>query len=201
MPTDPIHDKPLYPSENAYGIPQLRYTPLKYVPKRLLPYRSRLRAEDDLMDAAVHFFLFDAIFESVWNCPQKSQRSLKRFQTVLSPDFSLNAEMPLAVQMFNVYRNRWCGRHWQEHGYQVIPSVGWSTPESYAFCFLGLAEHMPIALTTLGTRRQKAVFLHGFAALIERVKPAVVLCYGQPFAEMERVSLVVYPSRYEQMKG
>jgi hypothetical protein len=36
MPSDPIADKPLYPSDNQYGIPNLRYTPLTVVPDWLV---------------------------------------------------------------------------------------------------------------------------------------------------------------------
>jgi hypothetical protein len=201
MPTDPINDKPLYPADNAYGIPKLRPTPISAVPQWLIPYRTRLKAAQSAEGGAVHFFLFDAIFESVWNCPAKSGRYLQKFSTLLTPDFSLHAEMPLAVQMFNVYRNRWCGADWQAQGYTVIPSVGWSTPASYDFCFLGIAPHSLVALTTLGTRRQKHVFLHGFDAMLECLQPSVVLCYGKPFPEMERIPLQVYPTRYDRIKA
>ena len=116
MPSDPIADKPLYPSDNLYGIPNLRYTPLTAVPNWLIPYRTRVRPQHSVEGGAVHFFLFDAIFESVWTCPTKSGRYLQRFTTVLSPDFSLSAEMPLALQIYNVYRNRWCAADWQAKG-------------------------------------------------------------------------------------
>jgi hypothetical protein len=200
MPSDPIADKPLYPSDNAYGIPNLRHTPLSAVPDWLIPYRTRIRPEQSVEGGAVHFFLFDAIFESVWNCPSKSRRYLQRFKTLLSPDFSLNPEMPLALQIYNVYRNRWCAAAWQRQGYSVIPSIGWSNPASYEFCFLGIPQNTVIALTTLGSRRQKQVFQHGFDAMIERLQPSIVLCYGKPFPEMERVALKIYPNRWEGIR-
>jgi hypothetical protein len=109
--------------------------------------------------------------------------------------------MPLAVQAFNVYRNRWCAVDWQAQGYLVIPSVGWSNPASYEFCFLGIPQNSLVALTMLGTRRQKQVFLHGFFAMLERLEPSVILCYGKPFPEMEVAPLQVYPSRYDLIKA
>jgi hypothetical protein len=201
MPTDPINDKVLYPSDNAYGIPNLRPTPISALPQWLMPYRTSPKPEQSVESGAVHFFLFDAIFESVWTCPSKSGRYLQKFKTLLSPDFSLNAEMPSAVQAFNVYRNRWCAVDWQAQGYLVIPSVGWSSPASYEFCFLGIPENSLVALTTLGARRQKQVFLHGFSAMLERLEPSVILCYGKPFPEMEVTPLQVYPSRYDHIKA
>ena len=203
MPTDPIQDKLLYPADNVYGIPTLRYTPLAQVPHWLLPYRHRVRPGQSVTGAAVHFFLFDALFESVWNRPQQALRYLEGFQAVLTPDFSLNAEMPLAVQLWNTYRTRWCGAHWQAQGYAVIPTVGWSTPESYAFCFAGLAACSPVALTTLGARStdNRTTFLHGFDALVEHIQPSVVLCYGDPLPEMARVPLQVYPDHWRSLKA
>jgi hypothetical protein len=200
MPSDPIADKPLYPSDNAYGIPNLRHTPLTAVPDWLIPYRTRIRPQQSVEGGAVHFFLFDAIFESVWNCPSKSGRYLQKFKNVLSPDFSLNPEMPLALQIYNVYRNRWLAADWQLKGYKVIPSVGWSNAASYEFCFLGLPQNTVVALTTLGSRRQKQVFLHGFDAMIECLNPSFVLCYGKPFPEMERVALKIYPNRWDGIR-
>ena len=200
MPSDPIADKALYSSDNLYGIPNLRHTSLSAVPDWLIPYRTRIRPQQSVEAGAVHFFLFDAIFESVWNCPSKSGRYLQRFKTLLSPDFSLNPEMPLALQIYNVYRNRWCAVNWQRQGYTVIPSIGWSKPASYEFCFLGIPQNTVVALTTLGSRRQKQVFLHGFDAMIERLNPSLVLVYGKPFPEMERVTLKLYPNRWEGIR-
>jgi len=182
--------------------PSLRYTPLSALPQWLVPYRHRIRPGQSVMGAAVHFFLFDAFFESVWNHPNKALRYLEGFQAVLTPDFSLNTEMPLVIQQWNTYRSRWCGAHWQTRGYTVIPTVAWSQPASYDFCFAGLPRYSPVALTTLGIRSRdaRAAFLHGFAALIERVQPGVVLCYSTPLPEMERVPLQVYPDQWHGLK-
>ena len=202
MPADPIHDKPLCPSHHPTGIPALHYTPLVDIPQWLMPYRHRVRPGQSVKGGAVHFSLFDAFFESVWNRPQQVLRYLNGFQAVLTPDFSLNAGMPLAVQLWNTYRTRWCGAHWQAQGYTVIPTVAWSTPSSYDFCFVGLPIHSPIALTTLGSQSHegRAAFQHGFAALIERIQPSVILCYGDPLPGMERVPLQVYPDQWRSLK-
>jgi Vilmaviridae nuclease len=203
MPSDPFADKALYPSDNAYGIPNLRYAAQSQIPDWLIPYRTRVRAGQSVVGGAVHFFLFDAFFESVWNCPAKSGRYLERFSTVLTPDFSLNADMPLAVQIWNTYRNRWCGVHWQTQGFHVIPTVSWSTEESYDFCFLGIAPYSIVAVMTIGSRspHSRHLFLKGFSAMLEQIQPGVVLCYGKPFSEMEAlVELKIYPDRWETIR-
>jgi hypothetical protein len=198
MPSDPIHDKPRYPSSNAYGIPDLAHTPLSAIPQQLAPYRTRFRNKSKA-GYGVHFFLFDAIFESVWRSPNKAWRYLNGFEALLTPDFSLNADLPLAVQIFNTYRNRWCGAHWQANGKHVIPTVGWSTPASYEFCFLGIPIHSVVALTTIGTRRRQADFLHGFSAMMERLQPSAILCYGEPYPTMMKWDVRVFPTRYDVM--
>ena len=73
----------------------------------------------------VHFFLHDYQFERVWNYPDRYTELLSRFAFVLSPDFSPYADMPKALKIYNVYRNRWCARYWQEYGIQVIPTITW----------------------------------------------------------------------------
>jgi len=202
MPSDPIGDKPRYPSTNRYGIPDLPPAPTSAIPAKLVPYRTRLRGPHaQTTGAAVHFFLYDAIFESTWRAPGKADRYLRNFDAVLTPDFSLGVEMPPALQIYNTYRTRWCGAHWHAAGYQVIPTVAWSTPASYDFCFAGLPRFTVVALTTVGSRRQKASFMHGYDALIERVGPATVMCYGTPFPEMAaRTAVQPYPTRYDLRK-
>lgn len=69
----------------------------------------------------------------------KSIEELQR-DIELSPDFSRYCEMPTWQVIDAVGMNRWCGATWQSMGYKVIPSVGWTTPFTYRFCFKG-ADH------------------------------------------------------------
>ena len=52
-------------------------------------------------------------------------------QRGITPDFSLYRDWPVMLQQWNVYHSRWVGRFWQEHGLRIIPTVNWSTPDSY----------------------------------------------------------------------
>jgi hypothetical protein len=133
---DALNTSRLFPSDHPLGIPTLHHTPLSAIPDYLVGYRQRIRAKDfDPDRAAVHFFRFGLHpntmtyrFETVWTRPLKALEHLRKYRTLLTPDFSLYADWPLAVQQWNVYRNRWCGRYWQEAGFQIIPTVSWSTP-------------------------------------------------------------------------
>lgn len=89
----------------------------------------------------------DERFEPVWNTPEKGLSHVKGMGVAHTPDFSVYPEMPLSLQLFNVYRNRWCGAFWQLRGVRVIPSVGWSDESSHSFCFLGVEQGSPVAVS------------------------------------------------------
>ena len=52
---DRLHAAQLFPSDNQYGIPTLRHTPVSQIPAWLVPYRQRIRVNEPLDDGAVHF--------------------------------------------------------------------------------------------------------------------------------------------------
>ena len=91
-------------------------------------------------DKICHFYLDDYQFERVWNDPDRYVPILKRFKAVLAPDFSLYTDFPRAVQIFNHYRKMWCAAYWQERGINVIPTICWSTPDSFEWCFDGIPK-------------------------------------------------------------
>lgn len=173
---DPLNlQKGIYESDNKYGIPTIAKEDIKI--KKLIPFGN------NKYHGTAHFFLDDFKFERVWNTPKKYIETLKRYKTgVLSPDFSLYTDYPIAVQLWNVYRSRWLGRYWQEQGIQVIPTVGWSTPESYDFCFDGIEHGSAVALSTLGVLRNKEaqkLFISGFNEMKQRIEPTEIILYGR----------------------
>ena len=59
----------------------------------------------------VHFFLDDYRFENIYNNPEKKIETLKQYKAVLTPDFSMYVEMPIALQLFSTFKNRWVGAY------------------------------------------------------------------------------------------
>ena len=51
----------------------------------------------------VHFYTDDYRFESVWNNSENYLRFLKLFGGVITPDYSLYRDLPLAIQIWNTY--------------------------------------------------------------------------------------------------
>lgn len=137
------------------------------------------------VDKIVHFFIEDTEFEKVYHEPEKYMLALAKYKYVFSPDFSLYINMPLPIQIYNVFRNRWCGAYWQSNGLKVIPTISWSTEESYDFCFAGVEKSSEVAISTLGSKKAKRRFLNGYNEMLRVIEPSVVYCFDKPFKEMK----------------
>lgn len=130
---------------------------------------------------AVHFFLDDYQFERIWQKPEAYINMLKKYDYVLTPDFSLYSDMPAPMQAWNTYRSRAIGAYWQHEGLNVIPTASWSTPESYTYCFNGLPEHSTIAISTIGcinNLHAQTIWHDGANALIKAKHPTTLIIYG-----------------------
>lgn len=132
-------------------------------------------------DIGVHFFLHDYQFERVWKYPDRYTACLKKFKFVLSPDFSPYADLPDAVRIFNIYRNRWCGRYWQENGIEVIPTFTVGSEKDFHIARQGIKKHSIIATSTMGEGRwgDYRQFIDVWDMLIEELEPDIVLLYGK----------------------
>ena len=132
----------------------------------------------------VHFFVDDYRFNGIYNNPEKSLRRYSQYAFLLSPDFSTYADMNLWRQLESVAKNRWCGCYWQEQGLTVIPTISWSTPRSYEFCFDGVEKNSIIAIGMIGCKQNKKEFLRGYDYMLSKIEPEAVICFGTPFDEM-----------------
>ena len=106
---------------------------------------------------------------------------LNRFRYVLTPDFSTYTDFPKVIQIYNHYRKHWIGAYLQEYGCRVIPTISWSTPDSYEWCFDGEPEGGTVAVSSVGcmkNKRSKELFLQGYKAMIERLHPESIIFYG-----------------------
>lgn len=94
-------------------------------------------------------------------------------------------EMPVAVQIYQTFKNRWCGAYFQSKGLKVIPSLVWGEADTYWFSFDRIDEGSVVAVSTVGMRTEKALFMAGYQEMLRRLKPKAVICYGDPFDEMD----------------
>lgn len=147
----------------------------------------------------------DHWFNGIWTYPERAFQSICRFDCVISPDFSLYRDWPLSMQMWNTYRNRWLGAWWTQQGMKVIPSVNWSTKESYDFCFEGLPTKGTLAITTMEINSKdklgRQLFLAGFEEMLRRCELDLLLVYGKGFPRIleEKVSVQRYAHRLTEV--
>jgi hypothetical protein len=146
------------------------------IPDRLVPFRYRHPTKND----AIHFFLDDFRFECVWNRPTHYAQWY-RDQTVLSPDFSINYNYNINIQRWNHYRSMWLGAYMQSQNVIVIPTVCWSTQETFDFCFDGIQEGGVVAIGSHGIHQVENIigFSEGVNELIKRIRPSTILCAGK----------------------
>lgn len=143
------------------------------------------------LDRMVHFFLYDYRFERVWKNSDSDLEKLSRYRAVLSPDFSMYLEMAPAMQLYNVFRNRWCGAYWASKGIRVIPTVNWGDASTFDFCFEGIEEGSVVAVSTYmasahdNRQDQKKWFMAGYNEMLRRIEPEKIICYNTPFSEMQ----------------
>lgn len=116
---------------------------------------------------------------------------LSRYRAVLSPDFSMYLEMAPVMQLYNVFRNRWCGAYWASKGIRVVPTVNWGDESTFDFCFEGIEKGSVVAVSTYMASEhdnrcdQKEWFMTGYNELLRRIEPERIICYNTPFPEMQ----------------
>jgi hypothetical protein len=189
-----------FPSSNWFGFPDI--APYEDdLPEQLIGYNQLARVPSQGV-AAVHFYLTDNKFETVWSRPAVALTRLKEVGLAIGPDFSIFTDWNRMVQMWNYYRNLWVMALWQAEGLQVIPNVCWSTEDSYGWCFEGLPRQSVVSVSSVGTFKypeSRRLFIAGYHAMEERLEPVKVLCYGRVPKELQdRDNIREYPSKWDE---
>lgn len=149
------------------------------VPNKLIVFSKAIRSKD--FNGFVHFFEDDVYFERIWNQPNKYLPILKRFDGVITPDFSLYRDMPLVMQEWNTYRSRAIGHWLQENGIPVIPNIRFADERSYSFCCDGIAKGGTIAIGSHGCVKvniERIYFEKGLREIIKKLEPKRLVVYG-----------------------
>ncbi|WP_049507587.1 DUF4417 domain-containing protein [Streptococcus anginosus] len=163
--------------EGKYNMPIIE--PVDYIPGKLQGFNYVLNKPD--YEAGVHFFLDDYQFERIWQRPDFYIEKLTDFDCALTPDFSLYIDMPVAMQVWNIYRSRLIGQIMQDYGITVIPTVSWAYQSSFDFCFDGLPKNATLAISTIGVKQDKEQFqiwVDGMDEMIKRLTPKRIVVYG-----------------------
>ena len=107
---------------------------------------------------------------------------LKRFDGVITPDYSLYCDMPYAMQVWNTYRGKAVGAWLNDNGISVIPNVRWGDDRSFDLACNGVEKNSTIAVGTHGCIKSienKKLFIRGFDYVIQKLIPKTVIVYGR----------------------
>ena len=171
-------------------IPKAEFTEDEFKDLLLIGFDKTNLESNNHLDRIVHFFLYDNKFERVWEKPDNDIEKLKRYRGVMSPDFSMYLEMSPIMQIYNTFRNRWCGAYFASKGIRVIPTVSWGDESTFDFCFEGIPKGSTVAVSTYMVwehdhrKEQKEFFLKGYNEMLRRIEPERIICYNHPFPEM-----------------
>lgn len=222
-----LREQVVFPSSNRWGLPELRDDRLAdTIPGEVVTSRVTGRARPDQLfvkgqshtlagaGGTLCFYVDDTRFSAVWSQAVQWLRkaSERGWDALVSPDFSTWSDDPMAVQLWAVYRNRWCARYWQEAGFSVIPSLSWSTPDYYDFAFVGVPVGAPVVMCqarTVETARERRLFVEGLRHADSVLRPQRIVIYGAkssrwiPRDVVESLSAIVswIPSWNEAKKG
>lgn len=181
---DPLFLRNGYESEGKYTFPIVKRQVIDLNNVNLIAYSDVSSRNTKNYDMGVHFFIDDYRFETMYNHPEKCLERLKNYRFILTPDFSLYAEMPIWRQIESVGKARWVGAYMQANGMSVIPTVSWSTTSSYEFCFKGIEKGSIVAVGMIGCKKSKKEFLRGYNEMLRQIEPSAIICFGSPFPEM-----------------
>ncbi len=162
-----------------YDIPVLKPVNIRNIPE-LIGFNYAM-TEKNPQNKGIHFFMDDYRFLRLWRAPLKYIGLLRKFRAVLTPDFSLFADYPRAMQIYNHYRKHALGAFWQSEGLTVIPTICWSDENSFEWCFDGEPTGGTVAVSSVGTQanaESKARFLAGYFEMMKRLEPETVIFYG-----------------------
>ena len=186
MREDPLFMRNTFVSDGRWDIPLVKKQLINLIDVRVIACSDTKANDNDANKRnGVHFFVDDYRFAGIYKHPEKSLSRYSQYSFLLTPDFSTYAEMNLWRQLESVAMNRWCGAYWQSMGLTVIPTVSWSTPRSFDFCFDGIEHGSIVAIGMIGCKRNHLGFMRGYNAMLEKIEPESILCLGTPFPDME----------------
>ena len=134
--------------------------------------------------------------------PERYANMLLKFQAVTTPDFSIYADMPEAMQIYSHYKKQWLGAYWQELGMQVIATATWGDEKTFSWCFDDMPQNSCIAVSSVGCMndlRSREMFIAGYNEMKKRLKPSKVYFWEHKPKEIDGY-IVLMGSFQEQVR-
>lgn len=172
--------------DGVFEIPHVPAPKEIIIPKGMIPY-SKMRYSSN-NEEFINFYEHDIRFRDVITSVKDHIHDFKKFPGIISPDCSLYRDMPLTLQITNVYLSRAIGYYLWKEGLYSVPNIRWGDERSYTrrffnepFSFQGADKHSIVSIGTYGcikTSENKKHFKAGLKAMLEYLEPKVVLVYG-----------------------
>jgi hypothetical protein len=172
--------------DGTLEIPRITAPKKICIPKSLTPFSKRKYA--DSFDTAICEYEHDVHFADLIYATESLSEDILRYSAFITPDCSLYRDMPLCLQIANVYFNRAVGVYFQAKGMYVITNIRWGDERSYTTCelpekiaFLGAPKKSIVSVGTYGCIRGEENRYHfkaGLEAMLQELEPQVVLVYG-----------------------
>lgn len=151
----------------------------KWIPNKLIAFSKAISNTNH--DQWIHFYEDDMHFERLWRNPRRYLPLFMRFNGVILPDFSVYRDMPLVMQLWNIYRSRAIGCWLQRNHVKVIPNVRYGDDRTYRICCDGLAKGGTIAVGAHGAlkvKEDRKRFIEGLNVVVRRLRPRTIVVYG-----------------------
>jgi hypothetical protein len=140
---------------------------------------------DEYDPGCIGFYTDDHKFECVYNQAAEFVEWAINMnpRCLIGPDFSCYAHWPLAKNIWNLYRARWCTRLWQDTELKVIPNVPILDGPPYPLSIKYSLETLPTKATlAIQCRTQEAKSASGVVEWINKVievcKPVCMVLYA-----------------------
>lgn len=164
-----------------YEIPVLRKSLIRERPMKMTVLQNYRASSSNSDKTLVHVYTNDTINSRLVKRPFQYFQRISTAASFVSPDLSMYRVLPKVQRIFHTVVNRGVGAVLQSRGIDVIPNIAWSSSQDYSFCFEGVEQNSPVAISSHGKIRDsvdRQCFEHGVFELIERLNPNIVLFYG-----------------------
>lgn len=192
---------------DKFGIPIVKSSPILFNNINKIKIVGLQNAKPDIRnkEKLLHMFNYDKRLAILWNNPLKYVGLFQSYFAVATPDYSIYPNMNINDIRHNVYKQRWLGKIWQNYGCNVWPTVGWAESNTYDLCFASIEEGSVVTISTIGCQKSKEMFLEGFNEMKKRIKPRLVVVYGEMIQGMTGTFInfkyiEAFEKNYEQLR-
>ena len=169
------HNIAAFEAENEYGFPEIfpvtervrcdHWIDFDTARRTMKPGAKRPPANGT---GGIHFYISDYKFNCLWDYPNRYY------------------DFPVALQIFNKYRNHWLSAYYSVHGISMIPNITVSTPNCYEWSFCGYPKKSVVAFSDIGSMSDpelRSIIYSAYDNMILRLEQIQVLYFTRSSLE------------------